>query len=209
MPSAACADTDAAPALRALLVLIAHHPPADHVQRLQACLAHLTHGLAYGVVVNDHRPGEAVDALLPGAAMTVVQRANPGYGRAFNQLWQRWCQAHGEPPLGAVLITDLSWESGCFEQLAAWLEQHPDVTAAMPELRFPDGRRQFLCKRNPTLLALISRRFIPRHLKPRRLRRYDHWYTMRDQPYSRVFASPYLSGCCLWMRGWEVQAIAF
>ena len=55
---------------------------------------------------------------------------------------------------------------------------------------FPDGRRQFLCKRNPTLLALISRRFIPRQLKPKRLIDYDRWYTMRDQPYSRVFPSP-------------------
>jgi len=195
------------PGLRALLVLIAHHPPAEHVQRLQHCLAALPSGFRYAVVVNDHQPGEAVEALLPGAALAVVQQANPGYGRAFNQLWQLWCQEHGEPPLVAVLNTDLSWQPGCFEQLAAWLEQHPEVTAATPELRFPDGRRQFLCKRNPTLLALISRRFIPRRLKPRRLRRYDRWYTMRDQPYSQVFASPYLSGCCLWMRGWAVQAV--
>ena len=62
MPSAACADTNAAPALRALLVLIAHHPPADHVQRLQACLAQL---------------GGAIETLLPDTSMTVVQRANP------------------------------------------------------------------------------------------------------------------------------------
>lgn len=207
MPSAACVDAGAASPLRALLVLIAHHPPAQHVQRLQACLSQLPSDFAYAVVVNDHRPGEAAEDLLHGAAMTLVQRANPGYGSAFNQLWEQWCYSHDVPPLVAVLNTDLSWDAGCFEQLTEWLEQHPKVTAAAPELRFPDGRRQFLCKRNPTLLALISRRFIPRRLKPRRLRRYDHWYTMRDQPYSQVFASPYLSGCCLWMRGWAVQAI--
>ena len=156
---------------------------------------------------NDHHPGEAVEALRPGAAMSLVQRANPGYGRGFNQLWERWCAEYGVPPLVAVLNTDLSWETGCFEQLAEWLEQQPEVTAAAPELRFPDGRRQFLCKRNPTLLALISRRFIPRQLKPKRLIHYDRWYTMHDQPYSRVFPSPYLSGGGLWMRGWAVQAV--
>ena len=210
MLSAACADAGAPvpPAtLHALLVLIAHHPPADHLARLQTCLNQLSEGFAYAVVVNDHTPGEAVEALLPGAAMTVVQRANPGYGRGFNQLWEQWCATHGVPPLVAVLNTDLSWQPGVFEQLATWLEQHPEVTAAAPELRFPNGRRQFLCKRNPTLLALISRRCIPHRLKPKALRRYDRWYTMRDQSYSQVFASPYLSGCCLWMRGWAVQAI--
>ena len=92
-------------------------------------------------------------------------------------------------------------------RFATWLEGHHDITAATPELRFPNGQRQFLCKRNPTLLALVSRRCIPRRLKPRRLRRYDNWYTMRDKPYSQVFASSYLSGCCLWMRGWAVQAV--
>ena len=193
--------------LRALLVVIAHHPPRAHVDRLQACLAALPSSIGYSIVVNDHQSGEAAEALLPNAAMAIVQQTNPGYGRAFNQLWQQWCAQHSIPPLVAVLNTDLSWEPGCLEQLAAWLEQHPEVTAAAPELRFPDGRRQFLCKRNPTLLALISRRFIPRQLKPKRLIDYDRWYTMRDQPYSRVFPSPDLSGCCLWMRGWAVQAV--
>ena len=83
----------------------------------------------------------------------------------------------------------------------------PAATAATPQLRLPDGQRQFLCKRNPTLLALISRRFIPRRLKPRRLRRYDRWFTMRDHSYDQVFRSTYLSGCCLLMRGSAVERI--
>ena len=198
MPSAPCAE------LRALLVVVAHHPPQEHVQRLKQCLACLPSSIAYAVVINDHHPGEAVEALLPRAAMTVVQRANPGYGRAFNLLWQRWCASHGIPPLVGVLNTDLSWEPGSFERLISWLETHPAVTAATPELRFPDGQRQFLCKRNPTLLALLSRRFLPRRIKPRSLRRYDRWYTMRDRNYSSVFSASYLSGCCLLMRGWAV-----
>lgn len=63
--------------VRALLVLIAHHPPADHIRRLQACLHQLPSGCVYGLVVNDHRPGDAVEALVPEAAMAIVQRANP------------------------------------------------------------------------------------------------------------------------------------
>lgn len=193
--------------MQALLVVIAHHPPLKHVQQLQGCLRALPTSIPYAVVINDHISGEPVEALLADAAMSLVQTANPGYGRGFNQLWQRWCAAKGIPPLVAVLNTDLTWQSGCFEKLAQWMEDHPEVTAAAPELRFPDGRRQFLCKRNPTLLALLSRRFIPRWLKPRVLRRYDRWFTKRDQNYNQVFRSSYLSGCCLWMRGWAVQKV--
>jgi hypothetical protein len=208
MPSEACAEVPKTnDKLRALLVLIAHHPPDGHIERLVGCLQQLPDDIAYAVVINSHRQGEPAESLLPGASMSIVQQSNPGYGRSFNQLWQQWCDLHGLPPLVAVLNTDLSWEVGCFETLSSWLEEHPEITAAAPELRFPDGRRQFLCKRNPTLLALLSRRFIPRTLKCKRLRRYDSWYTMRDKPYSQVFSAPYLSGCCLWMRGWAVKAI--
>ena len=211
MPFAACADAavkspPTGPA-KALLILVAHHPPADHIKRLKSCLQALTPGIRYAVVVNDHVPGEPVDNLLQDADMTVIQSTNPGYGRSFNQLWQRWCNAHGIPPLVAVLNTDLSWDPGCFEALIDWLQQHPAVTAATPLLEFPNGERQYLCKRNPTLLALLSRRFIPRWIKPQRLLNYDRWYTMRDQRYDQVFSSSYLSGCCLWMRGWAVEKV--
>ena len=211
MPFAACADRGnpgASPVNpQALLILIAHHPPAEHIQRLQSCLTDLSAEISYALVINDHIAGEPAEDLLPQAAMAIVQSANPGYGRAFNQVWKHWCQTHGIPPLVAVLNTDLSWEPGCFEALIDWLKQHPTITAATPQLRFPDGQQQFLCKRNPTVLALLSRRFIPKRVKPSFLHRYDRWYTMGDQDYDQVFPSSYLSGCCLWMRGWAVHAV--
>ena len=190
----------ALPRRGALLLLVAHHPPLEHVQRLQACLRVLSPEIGYGLVVNGHRPGEPVEALLEGADCSLVQRANPGYGRACNQLVATF-QAQGAlPPWLAVLNTDLSWRPGDFERLLEWLEQHPDVAAATPRLCFPDGQQQFLCKRNPSLLALASRRFVPRLLKPAWLRRYDGWFTCRDRDYTEVFEAPYLSGCCLWVR---------
>lgn len=142
---------------------MAHHPPADHIS------------------------GEPAETLLPDAAMPIVQSSNPGYGRVFNQLWRRWCNNHDIPALVAVLNTDLSWHPGCFETLMAWLQQHPAVTAATPLLEFTNGERQFLCKGNPTLLALSSRRFILIWIKPKRLLSYDRWYTMRDSSTTNSF----------------------
>ena len=201
----ASALTGITPLRRALLVLVAHHPPQAHVQQLAACLQALTPAIGYGLVVNDHQPGEPVEALIPGADCCLVQRRNPGYGTACNQLVAQLSAEGRLPPLIAVLNTDLSWQPGAMEVLLSWLEAHPDVTAATPRLRFPDGREQHLAKRNPTLLALASRRFVPRWLKPAWLRRYDRWYTCGDRAYDQVFEAPYLSGCCLWMRSGAFQ----
>ena len=191
MPFAACADAAvnrSSPATpQTLLVLVAHHPPADHIRRLKGCLKDLDASIRYALVINDHISGEPAETLLPDAAMAIVQSSNPGYGRAFNQLWRRWCNNHDIPALVAVLNTDLSWHPGCFETLMAWLQQHPAVTAATPLLEFTNGERQFLCKGNPTLLALLSRRFIPIWIKPKRLLSYDRWYTMRDSSTTNSF----------------------
>jgi len=49
MPSIACVETTGS--LRVLLVLIAYHPPADHVDRLLVCLSQLPAGFQYALVV--------------------------------------------------------------------------------------------------------------------------------------------------------------
>ena len=179
------------------MLLVAFHPSAGEVQRLQSCLAGLSSRLGYAVVVNDHRPGEVVEHLADAADVFLVNRDNPGYGRAVNRLVERIGPL---PPWIGVLNTDLTWVEGSFEALLDWLQRHPDVSLAVPQILDQDGRPQQLCKRHPTVLGLFSRRFLPDWLKPAWLRRYDRWYVMADQDGSQVLEVPYLSGCCMLMR---------
>ena len=96
-----------------------------------------------------------------------------------------------------VLNTDLSWGAGTFEQILDWLENNPKVSLAVPQILDETGTVQQLCKQNPTILGLFSRRFLPERFKPSWLKRYDRWYVMEDQNYDNVFEVPYLSGCCV------------
>ena len=153
--------------------------------------------IGYAVVVNDYIPGEAVDQLLDGADCFLLNQDNPGYGRAVNQLILKLGQI--STYIG-VLNTDLSWEPGTFELIISWLYQHPKVSLAVPQILDHDGIPQKLCKQNPTVLGLFSRRFVPQWLKPSWLRRYDCWYTMETYNYQDVFEVPYLSGCCMVIR---------
>lgn len=188
---------EVSPKTELLLLFVAYHPSQQEIDQLQPCLSELPAEVGYAVVVNDHQPGEPVEQLAAGADCFLTNRDNPGYGRAVNRLVVRLCQL---PPYIGVLNTDLSWPGGTFEQLLGWLQQHPQVSLAVPQILDEAGSPKKLCKRNPTLLGLFSRRFLPDWLKPAWLKRYDRWYVMADQNYQQVFEVPYLSGCCMLIR---------
>jgi len=190
-------QTASTPCRQLVLLFVAYHPRLREVEKLQACLAALPPHVGYAVVVNDHAPGEPVDQLRAGADCFLVNRDNPGYGRAVNRLLVRLGEL---PPYIGVLNTDLSWQEGTFEQLLGWLQQHSQVSLAVPQILDGSGSPQQLCKQHPTVLGLFSRRFLPGWLKPTWLKRYDRWYVMAEQDYQEVFEAPYLSGCCMLIR---------
>lgn len=198
-------DTTAASAARQLLILfVAYHPEHHEVERLKHCLDVLPPEIGYAVVANDYVPGEAVDALADNAVCFLTSRDNLGYGRAVNRL----VNEVGElPPFLAVMNTDLFWRAGTFESILSWMAQHHDVQLAVPKIIDEYGVVQKLCKRNPTVLAMLSRRFVPFSLKPKWLKRYDHWYCMGDKDYNSVFDSSYLSGCCMVVRSHAFRLI--
>lgn len=187
-----------------LLLVVAYHPSAQEVAELATCLRALPGSIGYAVVVNDHRPGEPVEMLADGAVAFLTNSDNPGYGRAVNRLVR---QLGSLPPWLGVLNTDLSWQPGSFERLLAWLQQQPGVALAVPQILDGKGVVQKLCKQNPTLLGLFSRRFLPERFKPPWLRRYDRWYVMADRDYGQVFDVPYLSGCCMVLRSEAFQRV--
>ena len=177
-----------------LLVLVAYHPSQQEVDQLKINLRTLSPEVGYSVVVNDHQPGEPVDQLLGDADHWLVNTENLGYGRAVNRLVR---SLEVLPAYLGILNTDLSWDQNTFSLLLGWLQVHPDVVLAVPQIVDERGVVQKLCKQNPTVLGLLSRRFIPRWCKPNWLRRYDNWYVMHSQNYQQVFEAPYLSGCCM------------
>lgn len=180
-----------------LLLFVAYHPSMAEIEKLRACLSELSPEIGYAVVVNDHKPGECVEMLRDKAQHFLINEDNPGYGRAVNRLVRQLPEI---PPFLGFLNTDLSWSKGTFERISTWLQNHPDICLAVPQIVDENGQPQRLCKRNPTVLGLMSRRFIPERLKPSWLRSYDQKYVMADHDYSQIFDVPYLSGCCMLVR---------
>lgn len=195
--------------MKLILLFVAYHPSLEEVQRLQACLDVLSPEIGYGVVVNDFRLGEPVEQLEPGSALFLRNHANLGYGRAINRAVKALAIEGRLPDWIGALNTDLAWQPGTMEKLLVWLELHQEVVLAVPKImnqgNSPEPEQ--LCKIDPTVLAMLSRRFVPDSIKPGWLRRYDSHYVMADRDLNSVFDVPYLSGCCMLIRSASMQVV--
>lgn len=188
---------------RLILILVSFRTPPGQVEDLRACLDRLDDSVGYAIVVNQATPEAPIEALADGAELVLRAPANLGYGRAVNLAFsalRRRLPATPMPAWIGALNTDLQWEPGSFEAMLNWLEDHDDVGLAVPRILDRQGDPQQLCKRDPTVLALLSRRFVPDAVKCPWLRRYDEWFVMADQDLGTIFEVPYLSGCCMIIR---------
>ena len=180
-----------------LLLFVAYHPSERDISKLMKCLSQLFNNIGYAVVVNDYIEHEPVEKLFVNADYVLCNKKNLGYGAAINMLIN---SIPYEPEFIGALNTDLIWERGTFEGMITWLRPRLDINLIAPEILDVDGKVQKLCKMNPTVLAMLSRRFIPEGMKPAWLQKYDNWYIMNHQNYSHIFESEYLSGCCMVFR---------
>ncbi len=177
-----------------LLCIVAYHPTRVEVDRLKRCLSALPSNIKYAVYVNDYRQSEPIESLAADSLLFLRNSGNIGYGSAINLLVKNLDEI---PDYLGFLNTDLSWNPGTFESILQYANSHHNVNLIVPKILSPSGKMQMLCKQNPTVLAIFSRRFIPSYMKPTWLADYDAWYVMADYDYHSIFCVPYLSGCCM------------
>jgi len=123
------------------------------------------------------------------------QPHNPGFGAAHNvamlKAFERDIDFH------LVLNPDISFDKHVIPALLDYMEQHPEIGLLMPNVYYPDGKQQFLCKLLPSPLDLLIRRFFPSFY---RLSGHLAWYEMHQSGYDKIMDVPALSGCFMLMR---------
>ena len=176
-----------------LLLIVSYHTTSSEVLALSACLNSLPAHISYSVVVNHWSKSDPINQLEQKSQSFIRVEENLGYGRAVNKLFS---SLDTLPTYIGILNTDLTWSDGTFEDIINYFESNENVSLIVPRILNRLDEVQHLCKRNPTLLSLFSRRFIPAYIKPSWLKNYDQWYVMADKDYDSIFESSYLSGCC-------------
>lgn len=132
----------------------------------------------------------------------IFNNANLGYGKAHNIAIRKSIEDH--VPYHLVLNPDVYFERGVLEELYAYMEHNKDIGNIMPQVRYPDGEIQYLCKLLPTPIDLIFRRFMPfKKWQEKRNEKYE----LRWTGYDKIMNVPYLSGCFMFLRTNVLQDI--
>ncbi len=128
----------------------------------------------------------------------VIHFDNKGFGAAHNivlkEILERKLSKYH-----VILNPDIWFYRGTLEKLYSFMEEHPEVGQVMPKVLYENGSLQPLCKRLPSPIDLIGRRFLPKRLKgllKKRLEKYECW----DIGYDHPAEIPALSGCFMFLR---------
>jgi len=126
---------------------------------------------------------------------------NVGYG-AGNNIAIRMIL--NETKYHLVLNPDVYFEKGVFDSIYEYMENNPDVGMLSPQVYYPDGMRQPLCKLLPTPYDLSIRRFLPfRKIVQKR----NRYYELRFSGYSKIMEAPFLSGCFMFIRAEALKKV--
>lgn len=119
---------------------------------------------------------------------------NIGFGRAHNLSFDQLGEFH------LILNPDIELESDALPNAIAFMKANMTCGLLTPFATWPDGRRQYLCKRYPSLLDLFLRGFAPNFIRgvfAKRLHRYE----MRSETNSEIYWNPpIVSGCLMFFR---------
>lgn len=170
-----------------------YNPPEQVAQTLHSVAA--TPGNIELCLLDNSRTNALAATAREAGARYIHLPSNPGFGAAHNiairEAIAGGCDYH------LVLNPDIAFSPEVIPALAAYMQSHPDVGLVMPDIRYPDGRRQHLCKLLPNPVDLLLRRFMSSLYRASgRLATYE----LHRSGYDRVMDVPSLSGCFMFLR---------
>lgn len=134
-------------------------------------------------------------ASLDSRIVYIFNNANVGYGAGHNVALKK--SIDDGVAYHVVLNPDVYYERGVIEKLYTYMQENQDTANIMPQVFYPDGNIQYLCKLLPTPFDLILRRFFPFEFWKKR---WEDQYELRFSGYNKIMNVPNLSGCFMFLR---------
>lgn len=179
--------------MRVSASLVLYKTDRNTIGRLLRCVRMSTTPLELFILDNSPEPCLlAGDLALPNYQFL---NQNLGYGKAHNLAMEEALRRGFDYHI--ILNPDIYFDQHTVGKLAEFMESSPRTGLVMPEVRYPDGEMQYLCKLLPTPMDLFGRRFLARL---RYSRRKSERLEMRELGYDRQISAPWLSGCFMFLR---------
>lgn len=121
-------------------------------------------------------------------------QGNIGYGAGHNIAINKSFESDANYHI--ILNPDVIFQPEVIESLFLFMEKHSEVGAVMPNIIYPNGTPQRLCKLLPTPFDIFARRLLPKSWTIKRNRRYE----MHFMGYDKIWNCPNLSGCFMFLR---------
>jgi GT2 family glycosyltransferase len=151
--------------------------------------------------VVDNSPRPTTLAVDPSRVTYHFAGSNIGYGRAQNIALRA---ARDRAQYSLIMNTDIVYGPDTVLRLRDYLEQHPDAALAAPQMRYPDGSLQYVCRLLPNPANLFLRRFLP---GTRWADRANERYELRFWDHKSNANLPYFQGSFLMVRTGLANAI--
>ncbi|NEX64482.1 glycosyltransferase family 2 protein [Noviherbaspirillum galbum] len=181
--------------------VVSYHNPPDQLGLALRSVA-ASHAAVDLWLVDNSRDTALESVAREAGARYLHLPANPGFGAAHNLAIRQALESGSDYHL--VMNPDVWFGPEVIPAMTAYLDAHPDIGLLMPDIRYPDGSRQHLCKLLPNPADLIVRRFLPGLYRlSGRLARYE----LHDSGYDRVMDVPALSGCFMLLRASVLRRI--
>lgn len=119
---------------------------------------------------------------------------NLGYGRAHNIALRA---SRGKARYSLVMNTDITYAPDVIPRLKQFLDARATAGLAAPQVRYPDGSLQFVCRLLPNPANMFLRRFLPGSSWTERA---DSRYELRWWDHKSVANVPYFQGSFIMLR---------
>ncbi|MBO1041462.1 glycosyltransferase [Brucella pituitosa] len=121
-------------------------------------------------------------------------QGNIGFGRAHNLTLDDMGEFH------LILNPDIELHPEALINACAFMEANPRCGLLTPHSQWPNGDRQYLCKRYPAVFDLLLRGFAPKALRSFFKKRLAH-YEMQAETQEEIYWNPLIiSGCFMFFR---------
>ncbi|MEQ6292383.1 glycosyltransferase [Vogesella sp. GCM10023246] len=123
---------------------------------------------------------------------------NIGFGRAHNLAIRQFAD---KSDYFIICNPDINFGKSTIKAILDEVENYP-AGLYMPQIAYPDGSRQELCKLLPSPIDLFARRFFPPLAKFT-----DPHYLLQHADFNQPFFAPSLSGCFMFCRSTALIAL--
>ena len=156
-------------------------------------------------VVDNSPTPDLRQCVTESGARYIFAGRNLGFGSGHNLVLRTDCEV---AEYHLVLNPDVHFAAEILNTLYHFMDDNQDIGLVMPQIRYPDGTDQPLCKQFPSPLTLITRRFlggIGRSMFAKQLSRYE----LRHLDFGITREIPCLSGCFMFIRSATLREVDF